>query len=134
MSDYNELVRRLREPCQYENCVMSQEAADAIEELQKALERSKEYETFWEKEATEALKKFQVAVASKPRWTPVTERLPEEEVEVLISDNSFFGGPIVAVAYWERGKCEWRDDMCTSATPKPTHWMPLPEPPKEVDE
>ena len=33
MSDYNELVRRLREPCQYENCVMCQEAADAIEEL-----------------------------------------------------------------------------------------------------
>lgn len=29
----NELVQRLREPCQYENCVLCQQAADAIERL-----------------------------------------------------------------------------------------------------
>jgi hypothetical protein len=32
---YDELVKRLREPCQYENCILCQQAADAIEELQK---------------------------------------------------------------------------------------------------
>lgn len=30
---YEELVKRLREPCQYENCVLCKEAADAIEKL-----------------------------------------------------------------------------------------------------
>lgn len=67
-------------------------------------------------------------------WIPVTERLPEEDVEVLISDNSFFGGALIAVAYWKRGKCEWRDDMSTASKPNPTHWMPLPQPPKEETE
>lgn len=35
---YGELVKRLREPCQYENCVLCQQAADAIEELSKPKE------------------------------------------------------------------------------------------------
>ena len=30
---YEELVKRLREPCQYENCILCQQAADAIEKL-----------------------------------------------------------------------------------------------------
>ena len=30
---HEELVKRLREPCQYENCILCQQAADAIEEL-----------------------------------------------------------------------------------------------------
>lgn len=30
---YDELVKRLREPCQYENCILCQQAADAIESL-----------------------------------------------------------------------------------------------------
>ena len=34
---YDELVKRLREPCQYENCVLCQQAADAIEELENKL-------------------------------------------------------------------------------------------------
>jgi hypothetical protein len=33
----NELIKRLREPCQYENCILCQQAADAIEELQKCV-------------------------------------------------------------------------------------------------
>lgn len=35
---YEELVKRLREPCQYENCILCQQAADAIEELQGKIE------------------------------------------------------------------------------------------------
>ena len=49
------------------------EAADAIEELQNELRRSKDFEAFWQHEAEEALKKFQVAISNKPRWIPVTE-------------------------------------------------------------
>ena len=61
------------------------------------------------------------------RWIPVTERLPENDDYVLIADEQFFGGEIVAVARY-RGTWEWRDDMSTSAPPKPFMWMPLPEP------
>ena len=46
---------------------MLKKAADAIEELQKDLERSKDFEAFWQHEAEDALKKFQVAISNKPR-------------------------------------------------------------------
>ena len=36
----DELVKRLREPCQYENCILCQQAADAIEELMRRCEQS----------------------------------------------------------------------------------------------
>ena len=75
---YDELVKRLRKTsCGAEDTLWWQ-AADAIEELAKDLERSKDYEAFWQHEAEEALKKFQVAISNKSRWIPVTERLPEE--------------------------------------------------------
>lgn len=129
--DYEELVKFLRsELCvPYTTMKTMQEAADAIEELQKDLERSKEYETFWEKEANEALKKFKVAVASKPRWIPVTEQLPEEYVNVLCySRNKQYG-----CGEWSKednGTIYWSglNGMI------PTHWMPLQEPPKEETE
>lgn len=34
---FDDLVNRLREPCQYENCILCQQAADAIERLEAAL-------------------------------------------------------------------------------------------------
>lgn len=37
---YDELVKRLREPCQYENCILCQQAADAIAELQKRVPKA----------------------------------------------------------------------------------------------
>lgn len=75
---YEELVMRLREwKLDYflneEHEKTLDEAANAIEDLQKNLERSKEYETFWKKEANEALKKLQVAVAGAPIIIPAEE-------------------------------------------------------------
>ena len=40
MNNNDELVKRLREPCQYENCILCQQAADVIEELMRRCEQS----------------------------------------------------------------------------------------------
>lgn len=54
-----------------------------------------------------------------PHWIPVTERLPEENVAVLT-----WGEQAVVLIDWHRnGKWFVTDGV--------THWMPLPDPPKE---
>lgn len=72
----------------------------------------------------------------KTRWVPVTERLPEEGVPVLIN---YIGtdGEIYAdgVAVWAECGCFWWEgslaDCDTEVAVPITHWMPLPEAPKE---
>ena len=106
-------------------------AADAIEELSKAFERSRDLETFWEAEANDAkgkLHKYALAVANAPRWIPVEERLPEIKDRYLtVSIEPWFGTTVVDTMRWSG---VWMyDGRQTEATV--THWMPLPEPPKE---
>lgn len=136
MADYLELVKKLRNYASFTAIpplsVDLSEAADAIEQLQKDLERSKEYEAFWEKEASEALRRFQVAIASKPQWIPVTERLPDVEEDVNVAVLTSIRGKrirtvttdyINTAGMWDAASCDWRHEV--------THWMPLPDPPKE---
>ena len=60
------------------------------------------------------------------KWISVRDRLPEEETEVLCYlGNALWKGIVVAFRrhgdwYFDGWKC-----------PTVTHWMPLPEPPKE---
>ena len=73
------------------------------------------------------------------KWIPVTERLPEKTIDVLL----WFGGKYknMAVGFWHGCEeceavywCAYTDDgFYTDCDYKPTHWMPLPEPPKEVE-
>ena len=62
---------------------------------------------------------------SKPRWIPVTERLPEMNVPCLVYNSS------------QPTMVGWRIDEKRFRIPgsylpdHPTHWMSLPEPPKE---
>ena len=58
-----------------------------------------------------------------PRWIPVEERLPEEEM-VLVWSNS--NG--LHLAYLDSFR-QWRDADHNPGK-KITHWMPLPEPPE----
>ena len=139
---YDELIKNLRKVESGEYCAIAstedfpvmqfvKDAADAIEELQKDLERSKDFEAFWQHEAEEALKKFQVAISNKPRWIPVTERLPELHKIVLVADKANDIGMGTLEPLWDG--TVWVvpfEDVDNEFRPI-THWMPLPQPPEE---
>jgi hypothetical protein len=59
------------------------------------------------------------------RWIPVSERLPEEDVDVLVMTN--YGMHVADLdedGLWNASHGDsWQ-------FPEPTHWMPLPEPPE----
>ena len=64
--------------------------------------------------------------AGKPKWIPVSERLPENGDTVIVCDtredyvNSF---------WYDHGW--WYNEGHRVSLEEITHWMPLPEPPKE---
>lgn len=153
----DELVKRLHRQAAYlpekfsknaELLDVLMKAADAIEEL------SRENESLAKSvnEASEILRK---------RWIPVTERLPENDVHVLLSCKCGSGAYVCdgfhtekystptqfyedidadydeetdeyyfPEGWWEVIK-NWDDYSCVAIEDTVTHWMPLPEPPKE---
>ena len=64
------------------------------------------------------------------RWIPVSERLPEAGVGVLILSpiDSQFRRACVAAMDRVNGQHLWTSEY---GDEMPTHWMPLPEPPTE---
>ena len=92
------------------------EAADAIEELSKALDavndaHNEGYDVgYWAGRRD-----------YEPKWIPVTERLPSEDGFTLIFTAHGHAG----VCYFTNG---WWGGYDKGGV---THWMPLPEPPKE---
>jgi beta-xylosidase len=123
---YDDLIKRLREdaPTALANCDFDfvegwiKEAADAIEELVKDRDM---YDKAMTDEHNRAAR-----LEWDHRWIPVTERLPYESVFVHGK-----GGELVVAQYSHKHKW-WEDDegyYCD--TNYVTHWMPLPEPPKE---
>jgi hypothetical protein len=58
----------------------------------------------------------------KPKWIPVSERLPERGQEVICYDGGVLKPKVYADYYWNKAYDSWQ---------RVTHWMPLPEPPKE---
>lgn len=112
---YDELVKRLREPCQYENCVLCQQAADAIEDLIAKLNH-----------ADDQIERL-VEAAEERRWIHVTERLPEAGERLLC----YCRANIYEVMKM-RTNGDWVHDINHIYMHSfVTLWMPLPEPPKE---
>ena len=94
-----------------ESTLLLGEAADAIEELSAIREEQKA--------------QIIAMAAEESRWIPVTERLPEEDEEVLVvAVNDFNKDDRWAAIDWLY--CgTWQQHSIV------THWMPLPAPPKE---
>ena len=122
---YENLVKRLRDKASaldYDGWVDTaaslEEAADAIEELIEVIQNHDFLESL-----------------VKPDWISMTERPPKEElafyqcytdaglvIQCLWTNNRTGLGPL--------GEWGWRF-MDVPSHQKITHWMPLPEPPKE---
>ena len=71
-------------------------------------------------------------IEPKQEWISVNDRLPERLKEVLICFDDY-GRKSVSVATYRDyfyGK-EWLSNMVSLSVDCVTHWMPLPEPPKE---
>ena len=119
---YDELIERLRRCASYDPRFVIQDcedAADAIEELQKQLQKSEEDNvnlTGWLAEEH-----------AKHLWIPVTERLPEVRTWVLCycRANSFDVFRMTDEGHWQYGN---RSIYMKGYV---THWMPLPQPPKK---
>lgn len=117
---YEELVKRLRELPHLLSLFHNQEdvvyqAVDAIEELEEKVQVYAE-----------------TLYAYEHPWISVTERLPEDTHPVLVTylgyNDKLPKSDMVAMC--DDGDWYWYDDesKCKVAI---THWMPLPQPPKE---
>lgn len=124
---YEELIKRLRVSCEscklwdgYKCCLKGEcsaqkslQAADAIEDLITALTASNE-----------------VIAKNKPKWIPVTERLPQKADTYLVFVANVFQKSMTATttALWG-GQNFIVGDFVTV-----THWMPLPPLPESEEE
>lgn len=74
-------------------------------------------------------------VLEKMQWISVKDRLPNNKGCYLLTVKHWFDGEtVVREAYWNGEDWLSCDDRRYKITPRVTHWMPLPEPPKEVND
>ncbi len=78
--------------------------------------------------------------ARKPKWIPVTERLPEDDlpkdskkkiIKVLVTYKTSNGVPVVRTNTRQKGRRNKSAGWDWAVSDPITHWMPLPETPKE---
>ena len=127
MLDYQKIVSEIRiAACGAEKpssrLLLMQLAADAIEELLKEVQSR-------ENDCINLTGECATYYAQIPHWISVEERLPERWKHCLLrfkNKNDSWGG--IELGYLASDGKTWSDENHTI-----THWMPLPEPPKEVE-
>lgn len=76
--------------------------------------------------------KWVCEVKSLPKWIPVTERLPEYDKVVQITDGVEVGhGYLEGIDTTIGVTSFWHSPFCDIDETHITHWMPLPQPPKD---
>lgn len=78
---------------------------------------------------TESCKIEEEVEIKMQKWIPVTERLPGNESVLIYSE-----GWGVAEGKYHPDTGEWTQYRWNAVRKPITHWMPLPEPPKETTE
>jgi 8-oxo-dGTP pyrophosphatase MutT (NUDIX family) len=68
-------------------------------------------------------------VASVPKWISVEERLPDDSQDVLV----FFVYGVAPITGIDVDSYNHRAKRWVNIDDAVTHWMPLPDPPKEVE-
>ena len=128
---YDDMIKQLRycaDATTCRNCIwkteccptdMQKKAADAIEELRKAVLRLEDESGIYDELPT--------VYIYPTKWIPVTERLPEDDVFVLNCNDhgNIVIGKIIGGTWWYK---------YFSYQGQVTHWMPLPEPPKDGEQ
>ena len=137
---YDDLIKRLRTECilPYATLKLMHEAADAIEELRKAVLRLEDESGIYDELPT-----FYIYPT---KWIPVTERCPENQRPVLVyvppyTDEEEEYIEYVGMAYYTssmRGGywCGTDGNVygAIGMIHEPMAWMPLPEPPEREGE
>ena len=67
------------------------------------------------------------------KWIPVTERLPDKFGEYLVTVQEETGNLYSDYADYDPYQQRWKTGLFLGVRDRVTHWMPLPEPPKEVE-
>ena len=133
---YDELIKRLRE-CTAEmngEKTLWHQAADAIEELQKITTHYEEESKGWWLAACDAKEERERLKEQIPKWIPVTERLPEVGKKVLVFA---YGNDTLTARMQKRTENGYPVFECNgiflemAKLGRISHWMPLPQPPKE---
>ena len=92
------------------------------------------------------LRMLEEDAVSAPQWISVKDRLPEPEQEVLVIAHGW-SGRLLYIGSYQRMEAEtsWLTGVTSKASdwslwgwsylrePEVTHWMPLPDPPKDTE-
>lgn len=103
-----------------------------LREIQAEIERLQAKIEALESDNCNAEMNLQHITAQMPRWTPVTERLPENGQNILVA-NAITGAQYVShkdLIFFSENREAFVPTRYFQSF-KFTHWMPLPEPPKE---
>ena len=145
--NYTKLVKELKSHIREVPLSLLNDAAAAIEALQADVDTLKRTDS---KRCQECLYLGQpVGEQQLPHWVSVEERLPEVDVNVLVyaigKINGFIGETVIALTsmsdtnwfnhHEKVDKPYWLDPWQYFLTDyRITHWMPLPQPPQEVQD
>jgi hypothetical protein len=105
-------------PCNAEMAALAGVSLDVVWEMAQYCYTTlrQDWKEKWEKEAE--------------RWIPVTERLPEARVDVLVATPKRGGGNRVRVGWYSDVTESWHVGEFDTQE-KVTHWKPMPDAPKE---
>ena len=146
MTDYTELIRSLK-ACEHDECypercdwfgkyqvdlrcknILLANAAAAIEELQAEIRESMQ-------------KCAECSKWNEPHWVSVEDELPDNKMWVLVWHTGYqtakkakFIRDVAPEFIFDGGGGAWQLDGWSDNEGHVTHWMPLPEPPQEVQD